>query len=168
MKETGVSSSVNMYSNFQYPVRCLVANRGHKQRAHSGVVNDSKCLLATTQRGHRDTISCVYKRVMYATVCDTMQPARRLLPNYRPVMEMDRLWTYKAQQQHQIYRACRCRRQRNRNTRKRALIKKEIITYWREQFDFELPSVILARHTSLFLDELCHCDNCLIKNVMHT
>jgi len=39
----------------------------------------------------------------------------------------------------------------------------EIITYCREQFDFELPSVILARYTSLFLDKLNHCDNCLIK-----
>jgi len=39
----------------------------------------------------------------------------------------------------------------------------EIITYCREQFDFELPSVILARHTSLLLDKLRHCDNCLIK-----
>jgi len=45
----------------------------------------------------------------------------------------------------------------------------ELITYCREQFDFELPSVILTpRHTSLFLDKLRHCDNCLIKNVMHT
>ena len=34
----------------------------------------------------------------------------------------------------------------------------EIITYCREQFNFELPSVILARHTSLFLDKLRHCD----------
>ena len=34
----------------------------------------------------------------------------------------------------------------------------EIITYCREQFDFELPSVTLARHTSLFLDQLRHCD----------
>jgi len=42
----------------------------------------------------------------------------------------------------------------------------EIITYCREQFNFELPSVILARHTSLFLDKLSHCDNCLIKNVV--
>ena len=39
----------------------------------------------------------------------------------------------------------------------------EIIAYCREQFNFELPSVILARHTSLFLDKLRHCDNCLIK-----
>jgi len=41
----------------------------------------------------------------------------------------------------------------------------EIITYSREQFNFELPSVILARHTGprLFLDKLHHCDNCLIK-----
>ena len=39
----------------------------------------------------------------------------------------------------------------------------EIITYRWEQFNFELPSVILARHTSLFLDKLRHCDNCLIK-----
>jgi len=39
----------------------------------------------------------------------------------------------------------------------------ENITYCREQFNFELPSVILARHTSLFLDKLRHCDNCLIK-----
>jgi len=37
----------------------------------------------------------------------------------------------------------------------------EIITYYREQFNFELPSVILARNTSLFLDKLRHCDNCL-------
>jgi len=42
----------------------------------------------------------------------------------------------------------------------------EIITYYREQFDFELLSVILARHTSLFLDKLSHYDNCLIKNVV--
>jgi len=42
----------------------------------------------------------------------------------------------------------------------------EIITYCREQLNFELPSVILARHTSLFLDKLRHCDNCLIKNVV--
>ena len=41
----------------------------------------------------------------------------------------------------------------------------EIITYCWEQFNFELPSVILARHTNLFLR---HCDNCLIKNVMRT
>jgi len=33
----------------------------------------------------------------------------------------------------------------------------EIITYCRKQFNFELPSVILARHTSLFLDKLRHC-----------
>jgi len=39
----------------------------------------------------------------------------------------------------------------------------EIITYCREQFDFELPSDILTRHTSSFLDKLRHCDNCLIK-----
>jgi len=39
----------------------------------------------------------------------------------------------------------------------------EIITYCREQFNFELPSVILARHTSSFLDKLHHCDNCLIN-----
>ena len=44
----------------------------------------------------------------------------------------------------------------------------EVITYCREQFNFELPSVILARHTSLFLDKLRHCDTCLIKNVMRT
>jgi len=44
----------------------------------------------------------------------------------------------------------------------------EIITYCREQINFELPSVILARHTSLFLDKLRHCDKCLIKNVMRT
>jgi len=44
----------------------------------------------------------------------------------------------------------------------------EVITYCREQFNFELPSVILARHTSLFLDKLRHCDNYLIKNVMRT
>ena len=44
------------------------------------------------------------------------------------------------------------------------------ITYCREQFNFGLPSVILARHTSLFSDILRHCDNCLIKkfNVMRT
>jgi len=34
----------------------------------------------------------------------------------------------------------------------------KIITYCREQFNFELPSVILARHTSLFLDKLRRCD----------
>jgi len=45
---------------------------------------------------------------------------------------------------------------------------KEISTYCREQFNSELPSVILARHTSLFLDELRHCDKYLIKNVMRT
>jgi len=39
----------------------------------------------------------------------------------------------------------------------------EIITYCWEQFDSELPRVILTRHTSLFLDKLRHCDNCLIK-----
>jgi len=39
----------------------------------------------------------------------------------------------------------------------------EIITHCREQFNFELPSVTLARHTSLFLDKLRHCDNYLIK-----
>ena len=44
----------------------------------------------------------------------------------------------------------------------------EIITYCREQFNFELPNVILAHHTSLFLDKLRPCDNCLIKNVMLT
>ena len=44
----------------------------------------------------------------------------------------------------------------------------EIITYFRELFNFELPTVILARHTGLFLDKLRHCDNCLIKNVMRT
>ena len=44
----------------------------------------------------------------------------------------------------------------------------ETVTYCREQFNFELPSVILACHTSLFLDKLRHCDNCLIKNVMRT
>jgi len=44
----------------------------------------------------------------------------------------------------------------------------EITTYCREQFNFELLSVIVARHTSLFLDKLRHCDNCLIKNVMRT
>ena len=44
----------------------------------------------------------------------------------------------------------------------------EIITYCRGQFDVELPSVIMARGTSLFLDKLRHCDNCLIKNVMRT
>jgi len=31
----------------------------------------------------------------------------------------------------------------------------EIITYCREQFNFELPSVILAQHTSLFFAKLC-------------
>jgi len=41
----------------------------------------------------------------------------------------------------------------------------EIITYCRELFNFELPGVILARHTSLFLDKLRHCDNCLIKKI---
>jgi len=44
----------------------------------------------------------------------------------------------------------------------------EIITYCREQFYFELPSVILVRHTGLLLDKLCHCDKCLIANVMHS
>jgi len=44
----------------------------------------------------------------------------------------------------------------------------ETITNCWEQFNFELPSVTLARHTSLFLDKLRHCDNYLIKNVMHT
>ena len=44
----------------------------------------------------------------------------------------------------------------------------EITTYCREQFNFELLSVIVARHTSLFLDKLRHCNNCLIKNVMRT
>jgi len=39
----------------------------------------------------------------------------------------------------------------------------EIITYCREQFNFELPSVTLARHTSLFLDKLRHCDEYLIN-----
>jgi len=39
----------------------------------------------------------------------------------------------------------------------------EIITYCRLQFNFESPSVILARHTSSFLDKLHHCDNWLIK-----
>jgi len=33
----------------------------------------------------------------------------------------------------------------------------EITTCCREQFNFELPSVIFARHTSLFLDKLRHC-----------
>jgi len=47
-------------------------------------------------------------------------------------------------------------------------INMEIITYCREQFDFELSSVILTHHTSLFLDKLRHCDNCLIKNVIYT
>jgi len=42
----------------------------------------------------------------------------------------------------------------------------EIITYCRDQFNFELPSVTLARHTSLFLDILRHCDNCLIKKML--
>jgi len=42
----------------------------------------------------------------------------------------------------------------------------EIITYCREQFNFELPNVILARHTGLFLDKLRHCDNCLIKKML--
>ena len=51
----------------------------------------------------------------------------------------------------------------------------EIITYCREQFDLELPSVILARHTSLFLDKLRHCDNildkimlCILKGTLHS
>jgi len=35
--------------------------------------------------------------------------------------------------------------------------------YFNFKFNFELPSVILARHTSLFLDKLRNCDNCLIK-----
>jgi len=39
----------------------------------------------------------------------------------------------------------------------------ETITNCWEQFNFELPSVILARHPSLFLDKLRHCDKCLIK-----
>jgi len=45
-----------------------------------------------------------------------------------------------------------------------------LITYLglREQLNFERPSVILARHTSLLLDKLRHCDNCSIKNVMRT
>jgi len=47
-------------------------------------------------------------------------------------------------------------------------INMEIITYCRELFDYELPSVILARDTSVFLDKLRHCDNCLVKNVMRT
>jgi len=42
----------------------------------------------------------------------------------------------------------------------------EMSTYCREQFNFELPNVILARYTSLFLDKLLHCDNRLTKNVM--
>jgi len=33
------------------------------------------------------------------------------------------------------------------------------ITCCREQFSFELPSVILARHTNIFLDKLHHRDN---------
>jgi len=33
---------------------------------------------------------------------------------------------------------------------------------------FNRSRVILARHTSLFLDKRRHCDNCLIKNVMRT
>ena len=40
--------------------------------------------------------------------------------------------------------------------------------YCREQSNFELPSVILARHTGLFLDKLRHCDNCLMKNATRT
>jgi len=44
----------------------------------------------------------------------------------------------------------------------------KIITYCRERFDFELPSVILTHHTSLFLDKLRHCDNCMIESVMRT
>ena len=44
----------------------------------------------------------------------------------------------------------------------------EIITYCREQFNFELPTVTLARHTNVFLNKLRRCDNYLIKNVMRT
>jgi len=39
----------------------------------------------------------------------------------------------------------------------------EIITHCREQFNFELPSVILAPTLVYFLDKLRHCDNCSIK-----
>ena len=41
----------------------------------------------------------------------------------------------------------------------------EIVTYYREQFNFDLPSVILARHTSLFLDKLRRCDSYLNKDI---
>jgi len=41
----------------------------------------------------------------------------------------------------------------------------EIVTYCREQFNFDLPSVILARHTSLFLDKLRRCDSYLNKDI---
>ena len=44
----------------------------------------------------------------------------------------------------------------------------EIITYCREQFNFELPSVTLARHTSLFLDTLASLRQLLDGNVMRT
>jgi len=39
----------------------------------------------------------------------------------------------------------------------------EIITYCREQFNFELPTVTLARHTNVFWNKLRRCDNYLIK-----
>ena len=39
----------------------------------------------------------------------------------------------------------------------------EIFTYCGEQFNFQLSSVVLTRHTSLFLDKLRYRDNCLIK-----
>jgi len=42
----------------------------------------------------------------------------------------------------------------------------EIIKYCREQFNLELPSVILACHTRLFLDKLHHCNNYLIKKML--
>jgi len=44
----------------------------------------------------------------------------------------------------------------------------EIITHCREQFNFELPSVTLARHTSLFLDTLASLRQLLDANVMRT
>ena len=44
----------------------------------------------------------------------------------------------------------------------------EIITYCREQFNFELPSVTLARHASIFLDTLASLRQLLDANVMCT
>jgi len=35
-----------------------------------------------------------------------------------------------------------------------------------EKFNCELPSVILARHTSLFLDKLRHCDVLFDKKML--